>query len=72
MKGSIVEVYQSGLFFLGGGPTMKECNKKNKEQNNKITHNSKWIVIDQTQNLQHKFAMLWFKKVHNLLTIQIT
>jgi hypothetical protein len=39
----------------------------NKEQNNTISHNSKWIVIDQTQNLQHKFAMPWFKKAHNLL-----
>ncbi len=67
VKGSIVGVYQSGLFFLGSGPTMKECSKMNKEQNNTFPQNSKWIVIDQTQNLQHKFAMPWFKKVHNLL-----
>ncbi len=72
VNGSIVGVYQSGLCFPGGGPTMKECNKKNMEQNNTIPHNSKWIVIDQTKNLQHKFAMPWFKKVHNLLAIQIT
>jgi hypothetical protein len=47
----IVRIYQSGLFFLSGGPTMKECNKKNKEQNNTIPHKSKFLVIYQTQNL---------------------
>jgi hypothetical protein len=37
---------------------MKEWNKKYREQNNTIPYKAKWIVIDQTQNLQQKFALI--------------